>query len=146
MVEAPAYICWARRNRSALIRIPQISPGREIATRAELRCPDPSANPYLAFAVMLKAGLEGMKQNLEAPKPVEEDVFKFDDAQLKKYYIDKLPGSLSEALMLTEKGTIVKEVFGDYTFERYMETKKEEWDEYRTSISSWELDHYLSIT
>lgn len=141
--EAPVYLCWARRNRSALIRIPEVSPGREIATRAELRCPDPSCNPYLAFAVMLKAGLEGIKRKLKVPKPVEEDVYEFDDKKLEKYYIDKLPGSLDEALRLMEKGSIVREVLGDYTFNRYLEAKREEWDEFRTAVTDWEIDRYL---
>lgn len=143
--EAPAYVCWARRNRSALIRIPLISPGRESATRAELRCPDPSSNPYLTFAVMLKAGLEGVKKKMKAPKPVEEDVFEFDDAKLAKYYIDKLPSSLYEAIKLTEEGKIVREVFGEHTFARYIETKTMEWDDFRRTVTEWELERYLEV-
>lgn len=143
--EAPAYVCWARRNRSALIRIPLISPGREVATRAELRCPDPSSNAYLSFAVMLKAGLTGIKKKLKTPKPVEEDVFEFDDAQLAKHYIDKLPSSLYEAVQLMESGTIVKETFGPQTFERYIASKKSEWDDFRMHVTEWELDRYLEV-
>ncbi len=143
--EAPAYVCWARKNRSALIRIPLISPGREVATRAELRCPDPSSNPYLTFAVMLKAGLEGIKMKMKAPKPVEEDVFEFDDAKLAKYYIDKLPSSLYEAIKLMEEGTVVKDVFGEHTFARYRETKMMEWDDFRRTVTEWELERYLEI-
>ena len=143
--EAPAYVCWARRNRSALIRIPLISPGREVATRAELRCPDPSSNAYLTFAVMLKAGLTGIKKKLKPAKPVEEDVFEFDDAQLAKHYIDKLPSSLAEATQLMEAGTIVRETFGPQTFERYIASKKAEWDEFRMHVTEWELDRYLEV-
>ena len=145
--EAPAYISWARINRSALIRVPQISRGLETkATRIEIRCPDPSSSPYLTFAVLLKAGLEGIKQNLQHPKPVEENLFEFDDTKLAKYYIDKLPGSLGEAIAAMAQGKIVKQVFGDYTFNRYLEAKHQEWDSFRTWVSDWELSRYLSTT
>jgi glutamine synthetase len=143
--EAPVYTCWARENRSALIRIPQISPGKEISTRVELRCPDTSCNPYLAFAVMLKAGLEGIKEKMEAPDPVEEDVYKFDDEQLEKRYIDKLPGSLEESLNEMKKGSIAKKVLGNYTYKRYTNAKQEEWDSFRTTVTRWEHDRYLEI-
>ena len=89
---APVYICWGQRNRSALIRVPRFSPGREKSTRAELRCPDPSCSPYLAFAVMLRAGLDGIKRKLKPPEPVEEDVYHFDDAKLASKDITTLPG------------------------------------------------------
>lgn len=142
--EAPVYICWARRNRSALIRIPECSKGaEEEGARLELRCPDPSSNPYLAFAVMLKSGLEGIKKNLKPPNPVEEDVYEFDDAKLAQFYIEKLPGSLEEALNLMEEGTLVKEIFGKYTFKRYVETKRIEWDRFRTWVTDWEIARYL---
>ena len=144
--EAPVYLCWARRNRSALIRIPEVSPGREISTRAEIRCPDPSCNPYLAFAMMLKAGLEGIKKKEKLADPVEEDVYKFDDAMLTKYYIEKMPGSLDEAIKLMKKGTIVRRVMGDYTFDRYIETKRQEWDSFRTAVTDWEIKRYLETT
>ncbi len=144
--EAPVYICWARINRSALIRVPQVSRGyEETATRLEIRSPDPSSNPYLTFAVLLKAGLEGIKQGLEAPKPVEEDVYGFDDARLQAYYIHKLPGSLEEALHLMEQGTIVRQVMGEYTFQRYLEAKRQEWDAFRTHVTDWELNRYLEV-
>ena len=105
--EAPAYVCWARINRSALIRIPKVSKGyEEKATRIEIRCPDPSGNPYLTFAVLLKAGLEGIKKGLKAPKPVEENLFEFDDAKLAQHYVTKLPASLREAMAEIEKGSI----------------------------------------
>ncbi len=144
--EAPVYVCWARINRSALIRVPQVSRGCEdTATRIEIRSPDPAGNPYLTFAVLLKAGLEGIKNHLKAPKPVEEDVYGFDDAKLKEYYIDKLPGSLEEALDLMEKGTIVRAVLGDHTFCRYLEAKRQEWDEFRTYVTDWEIQRYLEV-
>ena len=142
--EAPVYACWARINRSALIRIPKVSKGYEDkATRVEIRCPDPSGNPYLVFAVLLKAGLEGIKKGLKAPDPVEENLFHFDDAKLAKYYITKLPANLSEAIVEIEKGKIVREVFGEYTWGRYLEAKKEEWDTFRISVTGWEIDRYL---
>src|SRR3990167_735829 len=142
--EAPVYACWARINRSALIRIPKISKGYEDkATRVEIRCPDPSSNPYLTFAVLLKAGLEGMKKGLKAPNPVEENLFHFDDEKLAKYYITKLPASLIEALEEIKNGKIVREVFGEYTWDRYLEAKYAEWDSFRTSVTGWEIDRYL---
>jgi len=141
--EAPVYISWARRNRSALIRVPSYSPGREQSMRAELRCPDSSCNPYLAFAAMLKAGLDGIKKGLEPPEPVEEDVYEFDDAKLKKFYIKTLPSSLKEALDEFERSDLVKETLGEHTFNEYLAAKKSEWDEYRIQVTEWELKRYL---
>jgi glutamine synthetase len=144
--EAPVYVCWAHINRSALIRVPQVSRGHEgTATRIEIRSPDPSSNPYLTFAVLLKAGLEGIKQGLDAPMPVEEDVYEFDDVKLSEHYITKLPGSLEDALHLIEKGTIVREVLGEHTFQRYLEAKRQEWDEFRTRVTDWEVERYLEV-
>ncbi|HNT29508.1 MAG TPA: glutamine synthetase family protein [bacterium] len=141
--EAPVYVCWARKNRTALIRVPGIRGGATQATRFELRCPDPSNNPYLALAAMIKAGLQGVKEKLVAPKPVEEDVFKYDDAKLKQYYINSLPGSMHSALMKFAKSKLMKELLGEYTHRRYMATKLEEWEDYRLSVTKWELDRYL---
>jgi glutamine synthetase len=143
--EAPVYICWGRRNRSALIRVPEYFPGMEKAIRAELRCPDPSCNPYLAFAIMLKAGLDGIKQKIRPPDPVEEDVYEFDDRQLAKFYIKTLPTSLREAIEEFEKSPLVAETLGDFTFKVYLDAKKKEWDEYRLNVSQWELDRYLRM-
>lgn len=142
--EAPVYACWARINRSALIRVPKISKGLESkATRLEIRCPDPSNNPYLAFAVLLKAGLEGIKNKLKAPSPVEENLYQFDDEKLAKYYITKLPASLWEAIEEMKKGKIVREVFGEHAWKRYLEAKTAEWDSFRISVTDWEIDRYL---
>lgn len=141
--EAPVYICWARRNRSALIRIPRYSPGREQATRAELRCPDPSSNAYLAFAVMLKAGLDGIKNKLTPPEPVEEDVYEFDECKLMDLKIDTLPGSLGEAINELEKDDVIKEALGKHTYPLYIKAKKAEWDSYRIQVSKWELENYF---
>ena len=143
--EAPAYISWARINRSALIRVPKISRGTETkATRFEIRCPDPSASLYLTFAVLLHAGLDGIRKKMKAPKPVEENLFEFDDAKLVSRYVTKLPASLDEAMDEIEKGTVVRETFGDYTWRRYLEAKREEWDSFRRWVTDWELTRYLN--
>ena len=144
--EAPVYICWARMNRSALIRVPRYSPGRELATRAELRCPDPSCNPYLAFAVMLKAGLDGIKKNMVPAEPVEEDVYEFDEAMLKEKNIDTLPGSLGRAMDALKQDKVVQEALGIHTFSTYLKTKKAEWNEYKLRVTKWELDTYFEKT
>ncbi|MBI2862371.1 MAG: type I glutamate--ammonia ligase [Chloroflexi bacterium] len=143
--EAPVYISWARVNRSALIRIPKASPGRTESTRCELRCPDPSCNPYLAFAVMLKCGLDGIKRRLPLPKPIEEDLYHFDAAKLERYQVGVLPGSLNEALKELEQDEVVREALGEHLYERFLEAKYQEWDEYRKQVSPWEVDRYLEI-
>jgi glutamine synthetase len=144
--EAPVYICWAQINHSALIRIPRYSKGREQSVRCELRCPDPSCNPYLAFAVMLKAGLEGIKRKLAAPRPVEENVYDFNDIRLKELGIDVLPHSLWEALRELSKDKLMQEALGQKFFERYIEAKTKEWDEFRTHVTDWEVERYLETT
>jgi glutamine synthetase len=143
--EAPVYISWARRNRSALVRVPMYKPGKEKATRIEFRSPDPACNPYLAFAVMLAAGLKGIEKGYELPAPVEEDIFEMSEASRKKHGIDSLPGSLAEAIQLTEKSELVRETLGDHIFEKFIENKKIEWDQYRTHVSQFELEKYLPI-
>ena len=141
--EAPVYVCWARRNRSSLIRVPEYFPGEEMATRAELRCPDPSCNPYLAFAAMLGAGLEGIEKKIEPPDPVEEDVYEFDDTELAKFYITTLPGSLGEAIEEIEKSSLIEKTLGSFSYRRFLDAKKAEWDEYRLRVSDWEVEKYL---
>ena len=143
--EAPVYISWARRNRSALVRVPMYKPGKEKATRMEYRSPDPACNPYLTFAVMLAAGLKGIEKGYELAPPVEEDIFEMSEASRKKHGIDSLPGSLAEAIQLTEKSELVKETLGDHIFEKFIENKKIEWDQYRTHVSQFELEKYLPI-
>ncbi len=143
--EAPVYISWARHNRSALIRVPRISPGRPQTTRVELRCPDPSANPYLAFAVMLKAGLDGIKRRLEPPPPAEEDLYHLDERRLAQRQLQTLPGSLGEALDELEKDEVVASALGPHIFERFMEAKRREWNEYRVYVSGWEIERYFTI-
>ncbi|NQT29829.1 MAG: type I glutamate--ammonia ligase [Candidatus Saganbacteria bacterium] len=141
--EAPVYICWGQVNRSALIRIPRYSQGREQSTRMELRCPDPSCNPYLAFAAMLKTGLEGIKNKMEPPKPVEEDVYKLDSAQLRDRKIDMLPFSIKRAIEELSRDNLIKEALGKHTFDNFYEAKSAEFDDYRMQITPWELDKYL---
>jgi len=144
--EAPVYICWAQINRSALIRIPRASPGREQATRAELRCPDPSCNPYLTFAVMLKAGLDGIKRKLTPPAPVEEDVYHFDESKLKEKNIETLPYSLFDALGYLKKDKVVQEALGSHLYQQYIDIKTAEWDDFRIHVTEWELKRYYEIT
>jgi glutamine synthetase len=141
--EAPVYVGWARINRSALIRIPQISKGSDNSTRIELRCPDPASNPYLAFAAMLAAGLDGMERKLTPPDPVEENLYHFDAAKLESRKIRQLPGTLREALDELSRDEVIREALGDHVFERFVEAKTEEWDEYRKQVSTWEVERYL---
>jgi glutamine synthetase len=143
--EAPVYICWAQRNRSALIRVPRYSKGREKSTRLELRCPDPSCNPYLAFAVMLAAGLKGINEKIEPPNPVEEDVYGFDNGKLAKFYIRTLPVDLGEAIEEFEKSKFMKETLGEHVFNKYLNIKKTEWNEYQRSVTDWELNRYKDL-
>ncbi len=139
--EAATYVTWARINRSALIRIPQ-SKG-ESGARAEIRCPDPSANPYLAFAALLAAGLSGIEEGKMPPAPVEEDVFEYSDEMLKEKGIGTLPHSLWQALKYMRRSELAKGLLGEHTFERYLEGKTKEWDSYRTAVTDWEMKHYL---
>lgn len=143
--EAPVYISWARVNRSALIRVPRVSPGKIKTTRVELRCPDPSCNPYLAQAVMLQCGLDGIKNKLPLPEPVEEDLYHFDEAELARRNINILPATLGEALEVMKKDPVVRQALGDHIFERFIEAKTQEWDEYRLYVTPWELKRFLEI-
>ncbi len=143
--EAPVYICWARRNRSALIRVPLYKPGKEKATRIELRSPDPSCNPYLAFACMLNAGLTGVEKKYKLPEPVEKDVYHLDPDERKALGIDNLPGSLIEAIEYAEKSELLRETLGDHIFTNLIESKKKEWDDYRIRIFPYEIERYLPI-
>lgn len=143
--EAPVYISWARVNRSALIRVPQITPAKPKSARIELRCPDPSANPYLAFAVMLKAGLDGIKRNLPLTPPIEENLYHFNEERRRETGIGMLPGSLIEAVEELERDPVMQEALGEHVFERFVEAKREEWDAYRMQVTPWELERYLPI-
>jgi glutamine synthetase len=143
--EAPVYVSWARRNRSTMIRVPMYKPGKEKATRIEYRSPDPACNPYLAFAVMLAAGMKGVEKNYPLPEPIEEDIFEMDENAREKAGITSLPGSLYEALTLVSKSKLVRETLGDHIFQKFIENKKVEWDRFRTHVSQYEIDRYLPI-
>jgi glutamine synthetase len=141
--EAPVYICWGTRNRSALVRIPEYKPGKEKATRIELRSPDPACNPYLTFALMLAAGLKGIEEKIEPPSPVEMDIYSLSETERKKLNIDCLPGTLEEAIGEFEKSQLAKEVLGEHIFHSLIANKKVEWDQYRIHVSNYELEKYL---
>lgn len=143
--EAPVYLSWALRNRSDLVRVPMYKPGKEKATRVEFRSPDPACNPYLAFSVMLAAGLEGVEKNYPLPEPIEENVYEMSEAERKKRKIDTLPGNLHDALLLTEKSDLVRRTLGDHVFNSFIENKKIEWDNYRKYVTDYELKKYLPI-
>ncbi|MEM3031037.1 MAG: glutamine synthetase family protein [Candidatus Micrarchaeia archaeon] len=143
--EAPVYICWGQVNRSALIRVPRHIAGRDSSVRAELRCPDPSANPYLAFAAMLGAGLDGVKNNLTPPEPIEEDVYHFDEAKLKALNIPHLPGSLGEAIKELENSRLMREVLGEHVFQKLIEAQRGQFDEYRIRVTPWEHEKYFAV-
>jgi glutamine synthetase len=143
--EAPVYLSWARRNRSDLVRVPEYRPGKEKATRIEFRSPDPACNPYLAFSVMLAAGLEGIEKGYEAPQPVEENVYVMSEVERRERGIGTLPASLLEAIQLTELSQLVRKTLGDHVFDAFIENKKIEWDRYRTQITEYELNKYLPI-
>jgi glutamine synthetase len=143
--EAPVYICWARRNRSTLVRVPLYKPGKEKATRVELRSPDPSCNPYLAFACMLNAGLKGVEKKYKMPDPIEMDVYHLSEEERLKYSIDTLPGNLNRALEHAENSELLRETLGDHIFEQFITSKKVEWDDYRIQIHPYEIKRYLPV-
>lgn len=138
--EAPVYLAWSGRNRSPLIRIPA---KRGVSTRVELRSPDPSANPYLAIAVMLKAGLDGIKNKLTPPATTDVNIYKMTASERAERGIDSLPASLLEAVQELKTNDIVKEALGDHVFEKFIEAKEKEWDDFRTKVHQWEIDEYL---
>src|SRR6188474_3097510 len=142
--EAPVYVAWSRRNRSALIRIPLYKPGAEQATRAEIRCPDPACNPYLTFAALLHAGLEGIEQGYELPEPMETNLYHLTAEQRKERGIVSLPENLGEAIDELGASELMKRALGDHIFPRYVELKRREWDEYRVQVTEWEKEKYLS--
>jgi glutamine synthetase len=143
--EAPVYVAWSRRNRSALIRIPLYKPGAEQATRAEIRCPDPACNPYLTFATLLHAGLEGIEQGYELPEPMETNLYHLTPEQRKERGIVSLPETLGEAVDALAGSDLVRKALGPHIFDRYVELKRAEWDEYRVQLTEWELKKYLSV-
>ncbi len=140
--EAPVYISWGRTNRSALIRIPRISTGRTKSTRCELRCPDPSCNPYLAFAVMLAAGLDGIENKMTPPHPTEEDLYHVDNVRAG---LETLPGDLGDAIDALKRDDVIQDALGQHVYERFIEAKTQEWNDYQRYVTQWELDRYLKV-
>ncbi len=142
--EAPVYVAWSQRNRSALVRIPLYKPGSEQATRAEIRCPDPACNPYLTFAALLHAGLEGIEKGYELEDPMDQNLYHLTAEERKERGIEALPQTLGEAVDALSGSELMKRALGDHIFPRYVEIKRREWDEYRVQLSQWEMDRYLS--
>ncbi len=138
--EAPVYLAWSLANRSALLRVPA---KRGISTRVELRSPDPSCNPYLAFAAILEACLDGIRNKIDPPAPVESNIYQLTTKERKKQRIDSLPGSLADALEQLDKSLVARAALGDHIFNEFMSSKRKEWDSFRTYVSQWELDRYL---
>jgi glutamine synthetase len=143
--EAPVYVAWSLMNRSAMIRVPAFTPGREKSVRCELRCPDPSANPYLAFATMLGAGLKGIEEKLELEPGQVDNLYDINDAERRKRGIQDLPSNLSEALSKANKGTLPREVLGESLAENYLAIKRREFDDYRLQVTEWEMKKYFSV-
>ena len=138
--EAPVYIAWSATNRSPLIRIPA---SRGAGTRIELRSPDPAANPYLLLALCLAAGLDGIKKQMQPPKAVNGNIFELSPREMKRAKIESIPADLNQAILAMEEDPFVKEVLGDHVFGKYLEAKKEEWDQYRKQVTQWEISEYL---
>lgn len=143
--EAPVYVAWSRRNRSALVRIPAYRAGKEASTRMELRCPDPACNPYLTFAALLQAGLEGIEKGYELPEPMEKNLYHLAPEDRRRMGIEQLPETLGEAIELTAESELVLRTLGEHMFNRYIEIKRQEWDDYRVQVTHWELDRYLPL-
>jgi glutamine synthetase len=143
--EAPVYVAWSQRNRSALVRIPLYKPGSEQATRAEIRCPDPACNPYLTFAALLHAGLEGIARGYELAPPMETNLYHLSSEERAERGIVSLPETLGEAVEEFSRSDLMRRAFGDHIFDAYVKLKRAEWDDYRVQLTQWEVDRYLSV-
>ena len=143
--EAPVYLCWARRNRSALVRVPMYQPGKEKATRIEFRSPDPACNPYLAFAVMLAAGLKGIEEEYQLPPEASDNIYQMTEAERRAAGIDSLPEDLYEAIRVADGSDLLRETLGDHVVEYLIRNKREEWDEYKAHVTPFELERYLPL-
>ncbi len=139
--EAPVYIAWSAKNRSPLIRIPAV---KGLNTRIELRCPDPCCNPYLALAGILAAGLDGISNKIQPPPPIDANIFSLSREEKEKVNVNCLPIDLKEAIEEIKKSTLLREVLGEHIYQKYIEAKEEEWEDYRKQVTSWELKHYLT--
>ncbi len=143
--EAPVYIAWSRRNRSALIRVPIYHPGKERATRAEIRCPDPACNPYLTFAALLHAGLDGIEKGYELPAPMDTNLYDLSHDERTRAEIEALPESLGDAIELGAESELLLRAFGEHIHNRFVDIKRAEWDDYRVQVTPYELERYLPI-
>ncbi len=143
--EAPVYLSWAQRNRSDLIRVPTYKPGKENSTRIELRSPDPACNPYLAFSVMLAAGLKGIEDDLDLEAPIERNIYEMPEEERESLGIKSLPEDLWEAIKLAENSELLKESLGEHVFHSLITDKKVEWEKYRAVVTEYELNNYLPI-
>ena len=139
------YVCWGRRNRSALVRVPGDRPEDEQACRIEYRALDPACNPYLAFAVLLAAGLDGVREGLEPPDEASDNIYAMSEDERRASGIASLPASLEEALREMARDEVVAEALGEHVFEWFLRNKRQEWEEYRVQVTRWELDRYLPI-
>jgi glutamine synthetase len=144
--EAPVYIGWSRRNRSALVRVPLYHPGKERATRMELRCPDPSCNPYLTFAALLQAGLDGIEKGYELPDPIETNLYDLTEEDRRAMGVKHLPESLGEAIEEMAGSEFIEKALGSHVFGRYVDLKRQEWLDYRVQVTPWEIENYLPVT
>ncbi|PIU27551.1 glutamine synthetase family protein, partial [Candidatus Aquicultor secundus] len=143
--EAPVYICWSRRNRSALVRVPMYKPGKETATRIELRSPDPACNPYLAFSVMLAAGLEGIEKGYELPPEASDNIYEMTNEERTAAGIGTLPEDLYEAIKIAENSALLRKALGDHVYEYFLRNKKADWDAYKAQVTEFELNKYLPM-
>jgi glutamine synthetase len=143
--EAPVYVAWSRRNRSALVRVPQHHSGSEQSTRMELRCPDPACNPYITFAVLLHAGLDGIEHGYELPEPMDRNLYHLSPEERRRLGIEQLPETLGEAIEITAESELVLRALGEHAFDRFVEIKRREWEDYRVQVTQWELDRYLPV-
>jgi glutamine synthetase len=143
--EAPVYVCWARRNRSALVRVPMYKPGKEQAARIELRSPDPACNPYLAFACMLAAGLKGVEEEYELPPEASNNIYEMSEDERREAGIESLPEDLLEAIRVAEGSELLQETLGSHVFEELVRNKRAEWDAYKAYVTPFELERYLPL-
>jgi glutamine synthetase len=143
--EAPVYVCWARRNRSALVRVPMYKPNKEQAARVELRSPDPACNPYLAFACMLAAGLKGIEEEYELPPEASNNIYEMPEPERRAAGIESLPEDLFEAIKAAEDSELLRETLGTHVFEELLRNKREEWDTYKAYVTPYELERYLPL-
>jgi glutamine synthetase len=143
--EAPSYICWGHNNRSALIRVPMYKPSKSQSTRVEVRSLDTSCNPYLAFAVMLAAGLKGIEEGYELPPGADDDVWALTDSERRALGIEPLPSSLADAIAVMENSELVAETLGEHVFDFFLRNKRAEWQDYRRQVTPFELNRYLPV-